>query len=77
MANAKPWYLSVTFLAGVFFVLQGFGLAGVNIDFQTGDFSGNIYELCASISSMVGGFAVIYGRARASARLILRRPAQR
>ena len=53
MANAKPWYLSITFLAGVFFVLQGFGLAGVNIDFQTGDFSGNIYELWASISSMV------------------------
>ena len=74
MANAKPWYLSITFLAGVFFVLQGFG---VNIDFQTGDFSGNIYELWASISSMLGGFAVIYGRARASARLILRRPAQR
>lgn len=69
MTNSKPWYTSLTFLAGAFFVLQGFGLAGVNIDFQTGDFSGNIFELGTSVSSMLGGLAVLYGRARASTQL--------
>lgn len=45
-------------------VLSSSGIA-LNIDFTTGDFSGNIYQLWAQIGGAVGGLLAMYGRLNA------------
>jgi hypothetical protein len=67
--TSKRWWQSVTVWAGLFMLLNAAGLAGLNIDFATGDFSGNIYELWASVSGALAGIAAIYGRIRAATRI--------
>lgn len=67
--RTKPWWQSITILAGLLQIANGLGLAGVNIDFNTGDFDGNIYVLAASLGSMVTGAASIYGRRRATLKI--------
>lgn len=65
----KPWWQSVTVLAGIFMLLNAMGLAGLNVDWGTGEFSGNIYALWGSLSQIAGGAAAIFGRIRATARI--------
>lgn len=65
----KPWYLSITVLAGIFMLLNAMGLAGLHVDWETGEFSGNIYVLWGSLSQLAGGVAAIFGRIRATARI--------
>lgn len=67
--SAKPWWQSVTVLAGIFMLLNAMGLAGLNIDWGTGEFSGNVYELWGSLYGMAGGAAAIFGRFRAKTRI--------
>jgi hypothetical protein len=61
----KPWYQSITIWAGIVQLISGAGLTGLNLDVATGDFTGNIYELWASLSPMATGALTIWGRWRA------------
>lgn len=58
----KPWFASRTMWGGIATViLASTGLA-INIDFTTGDFHGNIYELWAQGGAVIGGLIAMYGR---------------
>lgn len=58
----KPWFASRTMWGGIAaVVLSSTGLA-INIDFTTGDFHGNIYDLWAQIGAAIGGLIAMYGR---------------
>lgn len=65
----KPWWQSVTVLSGVMQLLSGLGMSGLNINFVTGDFDGNIYVLWASVTPLLTGTLTIYGRLKATQRL--------
>jgi hypothetical protein len=67
--SAKPWWQSIAVWGGIFAILPLLGVAGLQFDPATGDFSGNIYQLWASITAAAGGAAAIFGRIRATARI--------
>lgn len=67
--RTKPWWQSITILAGVFMLLNAVGLTGLQIDWETGDFSGNIYDVYASVAQLTAGAAAIFGRLRAATRI--------
>ncbi|MER8745890.1 hypothetical protein NKI89_24915 [Mesorhizobium sp. M0309] len=69
MEKVKPWWQSIAVWAGVFSLLNSAGLAGINIDFSTGDFTGNIHELGASLVGFAASAGMIWGRIRATTRL--------
>ncbi|RUW22146.1 MULTISPECIES: hypothetical protein [unclassified Mesorhizobium] len=69
MQSAKPWWQSLAVWAGVFSLLNSAGLAGINIDFSTGDFNGNIHELGASLIGFVTSIGMIWGRIHAKTRI--------
>jgi hypothetical protein len=68
-APAKPWYRSIAVWGGIFAILPLLGVTGLQFDPTTGDFSGNIYQLWASITAAGGGVAATIGRIRAKARI--------
>lgn len=63
----KHWYQSTVVWAGIFLMLNSIGIAGINIDFSTGDFNGNVYELWSSIGGAIAGAVSIWGRVMATA----------
>lgn len=67
--RTKRWWESVAIWGGLLSMLTALGLAGIQFDPETGDFSGNIYTLWGSISAFVGGFMAIVGRLRAVTRI--------
>lgn len=67
--KTKRWWQSVAVWGGVLSLLTAFGLAGLTFDPLTGNFSGNIYTLWASFSTLAGGVMAIVGRVRATTRI--------
>lgn len=69
----KPWFASTTMWGGIATViLASTGLA-INIDFTTGDFHGNIYDLWAQVGAAIGGLIAMYGRFHASTAIATKR----
>lgn len=68
-STVKPWYSSIGVWGGIFSILAATGFTGVNIDFTTGDFTGNIYDLWASIVGIASGGTALYGRLVATRRI--------
>lgn len=64
---SKPWWSSITLWSAVMQIATGFGLTGLQIDFTTGDFHGNIYELSGSVMPILTGMSTAYGRLRRGA----------
>lgn len=64
--HSKRWWQSVAVWGGVLSLLTAFGLAGISFDPLTGNFSGNIYTLWASFTTLAGGVMAIVGRLRAT-----------
>lgn len=62
---SKPWWQSKTVWGGLISVLPSLGIVGLNIDIDTGDFSGNIYTLWPQLVSIAGGGLAIFGRIKA------------
>lgn len=58
----KAWYLSKTMWGGIIASVLGAASIGVQIDFVTGDFHGNVYELLTNFGGVFGGLLAIYGR---------------
>lgn len=67
--QTKRWWQSVAVWGGVLSLLTALGLAGITFDPVSGDFSGNIYTLCGSITAFAGGVMAIAGRLRAITRI--------
>ena len=63
----KPWYLSSGMWGGILTVILSSSGLALNVDLQTGEFSGNIYELSAQLGGMVAGIISIVGRFNARA----------
>jgi hypothetical protein len=61
----KPWYQSLGIWGSIIAVVMSGTNIALNFDPQTGDFSGNLYQLWPSILATVGGFGAWYGRLRA------------
>ncbi|MDX1222683.1 hypothetical protein GOL85_13220 [Sinorhizobium medicae] len=69
----KPWYLSSGMWGGILaVVLSSSGLA-LNVDLETGEFSGNIYDLGTQLGTMAAGIIAIVGRFNASAPISTKR----
>lgn len=62
---SKPWWQSKTVWGGLISVLPSLGIVGVNFDIDTGDFSGNLYDLWPQVVSIAGGGLAIFGRFKA------------
>lgn len=67
--ETKRWWKSVAVWGGILSIATALGLAGIQFDPVTGDFSGNIYTLWGSITAFAGGVMAILGRLRAVARI--------
>lgn len=67
--SAKPWWQSLTIWAGLLTMLSSLGFAGLSFDPATGDFTGNIFQLWASLTTTVTGAATVWGRIRATVRV--------
>jgi hypothetical protein len=62
MTNVKPWYKSRGVwgsLATLFFAFSGLA---IQFDASTGQFSGNIYEIIASVGTGFAGGLSLWGR---------------
>lgn len=69
----KPWYLSSTMWGGIAAVILSSSGLAINIDFTTGEFSGNIYDLGTQVGTLVAGIVAMVGRLRATAPIATKR----
>lgn len=58
----KNWYESKAMWGGILAIVFSSSGIALNIDFTTGDFSGNIYQLWAQIGGALAGVMAVYGR---------------
>lgn len=69
MVPVTRWYKSTGIWFGLFSIATALGITGITIDFQTGDFEGNIYTLGASITALLQGVGLIFGRMKTATRI--------
>ncbi|MDX1117016.1 hypothetical protein GOL29_03070 [Sinorhizobium medicae] len=69
----KPWYLSTGMWGGILAVLLSSSGLALNVDLETGEFSGNIYDLGTQLGTMLAGVIAMVGRYRATAPISTKR----
>lgn len=70
--ETKPWYRSKGMWGAILAIVNGLGVAGLQVDPATGDFSGNIYDLGLGLAAAGSGAYAAWGRLKASTKVTLR-----
>lgn len=58
----KPWYLSTGMWGGILAVLLSSSGLALSVDLETGEFSGNLYDLGTQLGTMLAGIIALVGR---------------
>jgi len=61
----KHWLQSKTMWGGLLTAALSATGIGLNVDLETGQFSGNVYEMLPQVGTLLSAGLVIYGRAKA------------